>query len=400
MKTYINSLLPTRLLVGLSMIFLAFSTVSLAQTDDPVAMKKQALQLMTEQKMTEALPLFEKLSLLTPNDAEVRLKLGFALLGQAANTPAGIERRKLRVRARDSFIRARDLGDNSELVTGMIEGLPEDGSESKGFSDNAAANKLMEQGEAAFSSGKLDDALGFYQDALKIDPRCYFAALFAGDVYLQKEKYTDAEAWYQRAITIDPNIETAYRYSATPLMKQKKYDEARDRYVEAFITDPYNKLAASGIIQWGQATNTKLGHPKIDIPETTIGADGKSNTTINVNPLADDGSMAWIAYSATREVWKKDKFAKTYPNEKVYRHSLQEEADALRSVVSMARSTKPKNLNSQIQMIEKMDKDGVLEAYILMAVPDRDIAQEFPDYLRSNRDKLRKYVVSYVIEQK
>ncbi|MGH7785023.1 MAG: tetratricopeptide repeat protein, partial [Candidatus Binatia bacterium] len=306
----------------------------------------------------------------------------------------------LRVRARDSFIRARDLGDNSELVTGMIEGLPEDGSESKGFSDNAAANKLMEQGEAAFSSGKLDDALGFYQDALKIDPRCYFAALFAGDVYLQKEKYTDAEAWYQRAITIDPNIETAYRYSATPLMKQKKYDEARDRYVEAFITDPYNKLAASGIIQWGQATNTKLGHPKIDIPETTIGADGKSNTTINVNPLADDGSMAWIAYSATREVWKKDKFAKTYPNEKVYRHSLQEEADALRSVVSMARSTKPKNLNSQIQMIEKMDKDGVLEAYILMAVPDRDIAQEFPDYLRSNRDKLRKYVVSYVIEQK
>jgi hydroxymethylpyrimidine/phosphomethylpyrimidine kinase len=61
-------------------IIAARSLLTLAQTDpDPVALKKHAMQLIDEQKMTEALPLFDKLSVLTPNDAEVRL--GFALLG-------------------------------------------------------------------------------------------------------------------------------------------------------------------------------------------------------------------------------------------------------------------------------------------------------------------------------
>jgi tetratricopeptide (TPR) repeat protein len=399
-NTQVHTIKNRLLICLLSTLFttVVFTVFSAAQTDDPVALKKQAMQLMNEQKMTDALPLLDKLSVLTPNDAEVRLKLGFALLAQALNTPAGSERMRFRIKARNSFIKAHDLGDNSELVKGLIDGLPEDGSDGKGYSDNAAANKAMEKAEASFSSGKLDDALSNYQKALQLDPRCYFAALFSGDVYMQQEKYADAEVWYQRAITIDPNIETAYRYSATPLMKQEKYDEARARYVEAYITEPYNRLAASGIIQWGQVTKTRLGHPKIDIPETTVGADGKANTTINASP-ADDGSMAWIAYSATREAWKKEKFAKAYPNEKVYRHSVKEEADALRSVVSMARSTKPKTLNSQIELIDKMDKDGVLEAFVLMAIPDQGIASDYANYLRQHRDSLRKYVVTYVIQK-
>lgn len=385
-------------LFGILVVTAVLPSVVTAQNESPAELKAKALQLVDQQKMTEALPLLEKLARLTPDDPVVQLNLGFALLGQAANTPAGPDRQQLRVRARTAFVKTNSLGNNSELVKGLIDGLPEDGADPKGFSDNAAANKLMEKGEASFSSGKLDDALANYQAALKLDPRCYFAAVFAGDVYMQLTKYDDAEAWYQKAITIDPFRETAYRYSATPLMKQGKYDQARDRYIEAFIVDPYGRLSVSGIIQWAQTTKTSLGHPKLDIPQTTIGADGKSNTTINVNPMADDGSMAWIAYSATRETWKKEKFAQAYPNEKVYRHSLKEEADALRSVVSMAKSTKPKNLNSQIELIDKMDKDGILEAYILMAIPDQGIAQEHPMYLRQNREKLRKYVLNYVIK--
>src|SRR5262249_55434996 len=102
-------------------------------------------------------------------------------------------------------------------------------------------------------------------------------------------------------------------------------------------------------------------------------------------------------YSTTREEWEKTKFAKTFPKEKTYRHSLAEEADALRSVVTMAKSLKPKVLNDQIAMIEKLDKDGVLEAYILLAMPDQDIAPEHHEYLVKNRDKLRLYVTKYVI---
>ena len=130
------------------------------------------------------------------------------------------------------------------------------------------------------------------------------------------------------------------------------------------------------------------------------GKDGKMETTINVNPLMDDGSMGWMAYVTTREDWSKQKFAKEFPGEKTYRHSVREEADALRSVVSMAKTLKPKKLNDQIALIEQMDKDGVLEAFIIMAMPDAGIAADHADYLRKNRDKLRLYVTKYVIAKK
>ena len=383
-------------LIVVSILF-CFSLTVVAQTEDPDTLKARAEVLIDAQKFTEALPLYEKLTVQFPKDSLVFRNFGFALLGQAANTEDSETRRQLRIRARDTFTIARDLGDRSLLVVGLIEGLPPDGRDGQGYSDNTAANKAMQKGEALFSSGQMADAFKAYQEALALDPRCYYAALFSGDVKLQTKNFDEAETWYQRAINIDPYKETAYRYSATPLMKQGKTDAARDRYVEAFITSPYDNLAISGLVQWGQATKTPLGHPKIDVPEVTTGPDGKKHTTINISPGEEDGSTAWIAYSATRETWEKEKFAKVYPKETQYRHSLAEEAEALRSVVTMAKSLKPKKLNEQIGLIEKLDKDGVLEAYILLARPDRGIAQDHHDYLRKDRDKLKLYVTKYVM---
>lgn len=371
-----------------------------AQKEDPQVTKIRAKALIDELKLTEALPLYEKLVIALPNDADVHFGYGMALLGQATNSSDEKTARALRIKARNAFIRSKDLskdhGDNLLLVTGFIEGIPVDGSAGVGFSDNAEAEKYMQIAEAAFSTGRMDDALAAYQMALKADPRCYHAALFSGDVAVQKGSFSDAAMWYKRAIAIDPNKETAYRYSATPLMKQSKYDEARDLYVEAFVIDPYNKLAVNGLIQWGQATGISLGHPIIDIPTLTVGADGKMKSTVNISSDPSDGSLAWMSYVTTREGWQKGKFAKQFPGE-LYRHSLAEELDALQSVVSMAESLKPKKLNEQIALLARMDKEGVLEAYILLAIPDQGIARDHRAFMLAHRDKLKKYVRSYVM---
>ena len=390
----------TRILGTAFVVLVIFGTIGIQTTPAQSDQRTKAIELMKAQKFIDALPLLEELAKKTPDDQEVQFYLGFALFGQAVNTNDAVVAKQLRARARAAFVKARELGNDTQLVHAMIEGTAPDGSEIGGakYSQNAEAEKLMGQGEAAFSRGEMEKALELYQKALALDPKLYYAALYSGDVNTHRAKYSEAETWYQKAIAIDPYIETAYRYSATPLMKQGKFDQARDRYVEAWIVSPYNRLAMGGIIQWAQATNRKLGHPKVDVPETKTGADGKQSTTINVNPLADDGGMAWIAYSTTRETWQKEKFGKTYPNEKTYRHTLAEEVDALRSVVSMAQSLKPKKLNSQIALLEKLDKDGLLEAYVLMARPNQGIALDHAPYLRANRDKLRQYVVKYVID--
>jgi tetratricopeptide (TPR) repeat protein len=365
-------------------------------------LKQKVSVLIKQQKYTEALPMLEKLAVAEPDNQETQFYLGFALIAQANTTKDAPARQALRVRARSAFIKSKELGNQEQLVDALIQSIPPDGSEGQGFSKNAEANKLMVEAEALFSKGKLDDALKSYQKALQLDPNIYEAALFSGDVYTQRGDFQQAETWYQKAIAIDPNRETAYRYSATPLMKQGKYDQARDRYVDAYISEPYSRFSVVGLTQWAQATNTKLAHPEIEIP-TDVTFDEKGDAKINLNAGAlmsgkDDGSYAWISYGATRSGWHKEKFAKTFPQEKTYRHSLAEEADALRSVFTLAASDKKvKNLSPSLAKLKKLDDEGFLEAYILFARPDQGIAQDYTAYRNQNRDKLRRYVVEYIL---
>jgi tetratricopeptide (TPR) repeat protein len=374
-----------------------------AQTGESIEeLKQKVLDLTKQTRYTEALPLLEKIVVAEPDNAEMHFYLGFALIAQATNTKDPAQGKALRVRARAAFVKSKELGNQEPLVDALIQSIPLDGSEGAAFSQNIAANSLMTEAEVFFSQGKLDQALNDYQKALELDPKLYHAALFAGDVFVQKGDFAQGEVWYKRAIAIDPNRETAYRYSATPLMKQGKTEAARDRYVEAFITEPYNQFARAGLIQWSQVTKTPLGHPNIDIP-TNVTFDDKGNANINLDAKAllggqDDGSFAWISYGGTRSAWRKELFAKKFPNEPAYRHSLAEEAEALRSVITLATSDKKvKTLSPSLAKLKKLDDEGLLEAYILLAHADDGISSDHPAYLKANRDKLRRYMIEYVV---
>ena len=380
----------------------AFAQPASAQTDDLEQTKQKAAALINDLKYIEAFPLLEKIVTAEPNNGEMHFYLGFALIAKAndIDVPDAQARRNMRVRARAAFVRAQQLGYDKPLVGALIASLPPDGSEGAAFSSNAAAEAIMKTAEAHFSKRELDEALKNYQKALLLDPKLYHAALFSGDVYLHKNNFEQAEFWYQKAISIDPNRETAYRYSATPLMRQRKFDQARDRYVEAYITEPYNRFTASGLTQWAQVTNTRLGHPPIDYPVTVTFKDN-GDAEIKMDPTAlgqEDGTFAWIGYGAARIAWRKEKFAKTFPKETAYRHSLAEEADALRSVITVAASDKrTKTLNPSLARLKKLNDEGLLEAYLLMARADQGIAQDHRAYLAANRALLRRYVIEYVL---
>src|SRR6266498_513823 len=224
-----------------------------AQTSESIAkLKQHAIDLTKQTKYTEALPLLEKIVTAEPENAEMQFYLGFALVAQAANTSDEVQRKALRVRARDTFVKSKRLGIREPVVNALIQAIPLDGADAAAFSQDIAANSLMTEAEALFSQG--------------------------GD-------FAQAEGWYKRAIAIDPNRETAYRYSATPLMKQGKTEAARDCYVEAFITEPYNQFARAGLIQWAEATETPLANPDIDIP-TDVTLDDKGNAKVNLNANA------------------------------------------------------------------------------------------------------------------
>ena len=396
---------------------------------------RTVLRLFEQKRYGDAIPYLENLVKANPNNADLHFFHGFALLMRSTEITDKTEARQLKIRARKALIKSRDLGFKDKEIDKIIAALPTDGSDddstgtgvintvtsssennSTVYSSNKDAQEYMLKGETYFANKDYEKASEMYEKALKKDANLYEAALFSGDSFLQigkgfqndankqKENFDKAEIWYQKAMIINPNRETAYRYSATPLMLTKQYDKARDRYIEAYITEPYNERALSGLKQWAQVTETQIGHPLIEIPaDVTSTGNGDTKITLGMTDKSDDGSIAWTAYALIRATWQtgkdglSEKFKNAYPTEKVYRRSLAEEFDAMRSAVAVLKEKPVKKLNSDLATLVKLHDDGMLESYILLAIRDKDIARDQENYLKQNREKMRQYVVKYVV---
>ncbi len=402
----ISSGLIRKVTVCLTLLVCLSANLSAQSVANYEADKQRAIELLNNSKATEALPILEKLSNSNPEDGQVMFYFGFAILGNA-NTQADAKARKQsRIRARAAMLKARELGYKNPIMDSILESIPADGGNDNEYSQNADADAAMREGEAAFVQGDLDAALAAYQRALAGDPKLYEAALFAGDMYFKKGLPVKAAESYERAIAINPDRETAYRYSASPLMQAKQYEAARARYIDAIVAEPFNRLTWAGLNSWAGATGTELAHPQIEIPTSVTPLEG-NKMTININPGApgkDDGSSAWMAYGISRSLWAPQKFAKEFPGEKTYRHTLREEADALGMVVESVRAQmkdkKIKTLDPSLARLVKLQDEGLLEAYILFARVDEGIAPDYIDYRKTNRDNLRRYLMDYVTAKK
>ena len=371
------------------------------QQDDPE--RRRAFQLFKEVKYAEALPAFEKLAASHPNDPEVLEVYGFLVLSEAAYLKDPAARKQGRVRAREILVRAEKLGADSALLKTMLASIPADGGEeSKGFSTKEGVDEALREGEAAFVRGDTTKAIEMYQRALLLDPNVYEAALFLGDVYFKMADQVKAGEWYTRAIAINPDRETAYRYWADALMKQGHVTEAGDKLVEAYIADPYSRLVRAAFIDWAERVNISLAHPRVDFPANVDKKSDKETTiTLDPNALKNDdktgASSAWLMYSLVRANWATSEFAKQYPNEKAYRHSLKEEGAAIRAALAELKKQKTATGDQSLQILTKLDKEGLLEAYILLAMPDAGIANDFDGYRKTNIAELRRYVKQYVL---
>ena len=395
------------------LLILAMSSVSYAQTQETYeARREKAFELFKQTKYTEAIPIFEKLAVENPQDREVLEILGVLIVGNANNIQDPETKKKERLRARAMLLRAKELGANSALLLNTLDGLPADGSGGNAsYSNKQEAEKAIREGEEAFMQGNMDKAIEAYQRALKADPTLYEAALYLGDAYKTKKEFDKAGEWYAKAIAINPERETAYRYWGTALYQQGKTKESGEKRMEAYLRDPYNRLAVNGFVEWANAAGVRLGHPRVDIPTSVSSTGEGTNITLDMSMLDDkkkDGSSAWMMYGIMRAGWSAGKegklsesFSKAYPNEKKYRHSLAEEVDALRMVLSSVetdlKEKKIKNLEPSLAALKKLNDAGLLESYILLARADEGIAEDYYPYFKNNADKVRRYVTEVVM---
>ncbi len=81
------------------------------------------------------------------------------------------------------------------------------------------------------------------------------------------------------------------------------------------------------------------------------------------------GRAAWLNYSITRAAWRQALFAKKYPNETQYRHTLEEETAALSSVADAVDQSEGRfaSRSATDEYCFAGSATGLLEAWVLLS---------------------------------
>jgi tetratricopeptide (TPR) repeat protein len=393
-----------------------FQVVVAQTTPDVVAERALAMKLYDQNKFVDAIPIMEKLVRVLPSDTVLLERLGWSTFVVSSSIKDPEARKQARARALELLNRAKALGDDSELLRTGLAALSQPDDTNAPFSSVKEADAALREGEAAHSRGDLDSAIKGYQRALELDPRLYIAALFIGDMYFKKgyqagglktkqEMTVAAGEWFKRAIAIDENIETAYRYWGDALMAVGEEEQAKAKFIDGIIAEPFKRTPYMGLSQWAQRYKVHMSHPQIQQPKSTMSSSSSDHQTeILVDPKKlPEGSPEyyWSFYDLTRATYKTVGFQKDHPGEKAYRHSLSEEASALRMVAEIAsrdqQSGKLKTLDTALENLLKLHKADLIEAYVLFARLDEGIARDYGDYRKTNRGKLRRYWHDFVI---
>jgi len=359
------------------------------------AKRQKARALFEHGQRLEALPLLADLATANPKDDVVLVELAACLIDHAATLPDQQSAGKERIHARELLNRAWELGDTSTLalnLSQLLNQLPESGAIR--FSDNAQADQAIRAGEAAFSRRNFEQALKDYTKALEWEPKSYTATLFIANTYDRQQANAKAAEWYERAIRLDPDIETAFRYYADLLAKQGDMAKSRRMLIGAAVAEPYNRIVWRELHAWASLNHTRIHEVYVSIPPAPAPGTGRGT----------DSPPAWRAYHAVRTDWQHGTFAKRFPQEKAYRHSLPEESEALAAAadhslraMAVQDAGGTASLDEAMALLLRLQKAGFLDAYILFSLGDAGIARDYATYRGKNREKLEQYLDQFVV---
>jgi tetratricopeptide (TPR) repeat protein len=363
----------------------------------------RANALYRDGKRIDALPLYEELAKAHPDEMIYQERLADCLSAASTQTTDAATVKALRLRERDAAKRAIELGDPVEYLKIMANLDPD---APIGIAPESPGAKLLQEGEKAFGAGDFATAMAKYVAAVEVDPNLYQAALFAGDTAYTQHDLPTAAKWFARAIKIDPNRETAYRYWGDAIMRYgSDPDAAKGKFIDAVVAEPYNNMAWQGIKKWAQYEKAVILPPKIDRPAgPQVDPKNPKNINITINPGSLDekknpGAPAWMMYPLCRAGFHGDRFAKEFPAEKDYRHSLKEESDCLGSVATVLSElkVKPGKLDESLRNLVDLKSAGMIECFVLINAADEGIVKDYDEYRSSHRALLHDYIARFVV---
>lgn len=357
---------------------------------EKIALREKVLELVKQNRYIDAFPVLEKVAPLYPNDAEIWAYYGIAILTRSTTLDSVEERKTERIKGYNVLTKAKQLGSKNVVALNILDNLSPDGSGEDNFGGNPDFEKNLREGEGFFGRGEYDKAFAAYERAYKINPKSYEAALFMGDALYGGGKYKESETWFAKAAQLEPNREQAYRFWGDALMNQNKTAEARDKFVDALVAEPYSRLTWDRMSRWVEESKAKVAPLEITPPGNDITGEIEINEKIL---KAEDGTINWKFYNEVRkaQVVASGGGTKTLAGEVA---AYKKVAEAVRGDL---KSGKLKYPNQGLSNLVRLDDAGLLESYILLLRASEDITREYDGYRTKNRDKLRKFVVEFLL---
>lgn len=97
----------------------------------------------------------------------------------------------------------------------------------------AQSGNLLEQADAAFRAGNLEQASALAQQVLKQDPRAVHAHLILGIVAAQANQWADADKHLGAVVEVDPRNPFGYFYLGQSALYQQQWERAASQFQKA-----------------------------------------------------------------------------------------------------------------------------------------------------------------------
>jgi tetratricopeptide (TPR) repeat protein len=196
-----------------------------ARKAEDEARRIESEQLAAEQKAlaaaSEAAALEEEPSPEIDAPVKARKKRGRTDQPAASRLPRGLARAQNNVRANELSL--------DPTVRDYLDLIDEQG---------ASPQQLAAFGSFIAQNGLVDDALAYYDVAVRLEPNDPVMLVNHGSLFLQKGELSAAASMFSRALGIDPNNAVAHYNLGATFDRMNKYDDAVFEYKTALTLDP------------------------------------------------------------------------------------------------------------------------------------------------------------------
>ena len=118
-------------------------------------------------------------------------------------------------------------------------------------------------------------------------------------------------------------------------------------------------------------------------------------------------SIVWQTYRDARAKWQREgEFAKRFPSEPTYRHSLPEESEALSAAARVLETIQDESEKKDAKLISgdpalrlllDLHRAHLIEPYVLFSLGNAGIGRDYAAYRARRRDSLEEYLNKFVV---